>query len=632
MLPVCAAAPCCYNSQIHLNHTFRYFSRSLKAFEVTCIAGGTIDSGLSNGTHLPKVSISTHGTRSFFSHLGGSHKSFSGSMECMNYVENSTAFASEKELQGLTYITTNTYTDALLEHDDGGSILSLDPLKDTSVVVPDSLRADTNLLSNLRNKIEDMLTDANDSVGTSVSSGSNALNRSIVRITSTITATFEDTNKAVDILISEVISSVDQTGELTRKKLISIFRDLQQDSSKIGVVVLDLLRQTIIAVEDSLTKGSRLISSSYGSVKELLPPEVQSVLNLSEERTREFSRPVGMAFQQVSVAIEGLERSLGLDPSDPLIQSAFLTGVAFTLWVVYWLATYGGYAGDLSPNLTLELLSREGNTVLIDVRPEDMRERDGIPDLRRAARFRYANVFIPEVDVSTRKLLKSGKDLDDTLTAVVIRNLKNIGDRSKIIIMDSDGSRSKGIARSLWKLGCKRSYRVLGGFNSWVNQGLRIKEVKPETALTILNEEAEAILEELRPSSIQLFGIAVGSLAALYALVEWEKSLQLIGAVGIARTVYRRVASYEDYKDLQEDIRLLVVPIRLGAQAISWATGKKETNGLGLPTSPSSTDVQSRVLQAAAKHESQPSDAEEAQDSSSNSSALVSENVDPSEA
>nr|GFD00364.1 rhodanese-like domain-containing protein [Tanacetum cinerariifolium] len=51
-------------------------------------------------------------------------------------------------------------------------------------------------------------------------------------------------------------------------------------------------------------------------------------------------------------------------------------------------------------------------------------ERDGIPDLRRTARFRYASVTYPEVDSNVKKLLKSGKDLDDALVAAVIRNLK----------------------------------------------------------------------------------------------------------------------------------------------------------------------------------------------------------------
>lgn len=72
--------------------------------------------------------------------------------------------------------------------------------------------------------------------------------------------------------------------------------------------------------------------------------------------------------------------------------------------------------------------------------------------------------------------------------------------------------------------------------------------------------------------------------------------------------------------------------MRLGAQAFSWAAGKLETNGVGLPTSPSSSDVRSRVLQAAAKHESQPSDeAESLQDASSSPEEAL-DNVDVSEA
>lgn len=79
--------------------------------------------------------------------------------------------------------------------------------------------------------------------------------------------------------------------------------------------------------------------------------------------------------------------------------------------------------------------------------------------------------------------------------------------------------------------------------------------------------------------------------------------------------------------------RQLLVPVRLGGQAISWAAGKLETNGIGLPTSPSSSDVRSRVLQAAAKHESQPSDGEELQDPPADSvTPPINENVDIAEA
>ena len=74
---------------------------------------------------------------------------------------------------------------------------------------------------------------------------------------------------------------------------------------------------------------------------------------------------------------------------------------------------------------------------------------------------------------------------------------------------------------------------------------------------------------------------------------------------------------------------MLLAPVRVGAQAFSWISGKLETNGIGLPTSPSSLEVQNRVLQAAAKLESQPSDAE---DKFPEVMAPVNEKVDLSEA
>lgn len=198
--------------------------------------------------------------------------------------------------------------------------------------------------------------------------------------------------------------------------------------------------------------------------------------------------------------------------------------------------------------------------------------------------------------------------------------------------MDADGSQSKGIARSLRKIGIKKSYLVQGGFQSWVKQGLRIKELKPETTLTVLNEEAEAILEEINPSPLQLFASGVGLVAALYALVEWEKTLQFIGVIGLGQTIYRRIASYEDSEDFRQDLRLLSGPVKVGAEAFAWAAGKLETNGLGLPTSPSSTDVQNRVLQAAARHESQPSDDPETENLPAESLSPGSESADLSEA
>ncbi|KAJ0617284.1 putative Rhodanese-like domain-containing protein [Helianthus annuus] len=445
---------------------------------------------------------------------------------------------------------------------------------------------------------DDVFGGINDTLSALVCNTDTAITNTLNSINTSLKLASKGVNDALDVSLDKLKVSLSSA-------LSGLGNNSKGVSSKVGVVAVDGLRQAIIAVEGVLAQGVTLVAYGYGYVKDTLPPEVQNVLNASEENV---FRPVGTAFQQIYVVLEGFEASIGIDPSDPIVPVVLLLATSTTLWVSYWVLTYAGYAGDLSPQLTLELLNGKENVALIDVRPEDFREKDGIPDLRRKARFRYASVSFPEVDANVKKLLKGGKDLDDALVSTVIRNLKVVQGGSKVIVMDADGSRSKGIARALRKFGIKRPYLVQGGFRSWVQEGLRIKEPKPETTLTILNEEAEAILEDVTP--LQVIGYGVGFLAAAYALLEWETTLQLIAIFGVGQTIYKRVASYEDSKDFNRDVRQLLAPVKLGGQAISWAAGKLETNRNGLPTSPSSVNVQNRVLQAAAKHESQP-DSEE---------------------
>ncbi|XP_061943595.1 uncharacterized protein LOC133667900 isoform X6 [Populus nigra] len=397
----------------------------------------------------------------------------------------------------------------------------------------DSLEMDNDSLSSAKAAFDDFLGEVRDSINTSVNNGGNVVQSSLDTITSSITSIKEGASEAVDGVLSKVFSTFDQTGELASDRLTSFSSGLREATQTATGTSIDVLRVAITAVEESIAKGASFVVYSYGPAKDLLPPKIRGALNLSEERVTQILRPIGATFQQVYIAIEGLEKRLGLDPNDPVVPFVLFLGTSATLWGFYRVWVYGGYSGDLSPQLTLELLAGKEDAILIDVRPEVdivymkvLRERDGIPDLRRAARFRYAIVTLPEVDGPVRKLLKGGRDLDDILTAVVIRNLKAVQDRYQVMVMDADGSRSKGIARYLRTLGVKRPYLVQRGFQSWVKQGIQAKELKPETVLTILNE---------------------------------------------------RVASYNGPEDFKQDVRL-------GVQTFSWAARKLENNRIGLPT------------------------------------------------
>ncbi|KAK3166221.1 hypothetical protein QOZ80_1AG0042990 [Eleusine coracana subsp. coracana] len=405
-------------------------------------------------------------------------------------------------------------------------------------------------------------------------------------------------------------ASVDASKEKAAGGATDVSGAFQEKVAGAGALAADVLRKAIVAAEDSLGNAVTFAASSYGTAKSSLPPDVRDLLSSSEEKASLVLRPVGNALQQAYGVVEGVEKSVGLDPSDPIVQLAVLLGGSATVGISFWLFAYGGYSGDLSPELTLELLRNDDKAVLVDVRPEDLREKDGVPDLRRGARSKYASVASPEIKGSIKKMLKGGRDVDDALLAVVIRNLKLVKGDSKVIIMDANGSRSKAIARLLKKLGVQRPYLVKGGFQAWT-KNLRVKELKPETALTILNEDTEEILEQIKPTPTFILGSLLGLSAASYALLEWETTLQYIGVLGILLTIYVRFSTYEGSEDFEQDLQLLLSPVKVGAQAVTWAAKKIEPNKVGLPTSPSTTAVKDRVLQAAAKHESQPSDTEE---------------------
>ncbi|XP_047959020.1 uncharacterized protein LOC125204405 isoform X2 [Salvia hispanica] len=366
-----------------------------------------------------------------------------------------------------------------------------------------SFNVDEDSLSYLEAKLSDIVSKLRESAADASKIGESVL---------------ENTNRAVSDSIDEIILFVKKSaGSQSPGDMLSgLSTELKEASGRAGPFALDVLRGTIVVGEDSLIRGGKAVGYAYSFVKGFLPPQVREAVGVSEERVEEVLFPVGTALHQVYMAVEGFEESLGLNPNDPLVPFVLFLGLWVTLWASYRIVKYSGYAGDLSPKSALELIQGNENAVLVDIRPENFKERDGVPDLRRAARFRYASVTLPEVDRSTKRLLKGGRDIEYTLLAAVIRNLNIVDDKSKVLVMDADGTFSKGVARSLRKLGTKKPYIVKGGFRAWVKNGLRIKMAKPETAFTILNEEAEAILEEIKPTPLKTIGYGVVRIRSVF--------------------------------------------------------------------------------------------------------------------
>lgn len=310
------------------------FSPSRKTFEVRCLAEDRVVSGLSSGVHAHGVSIKAQVS-------GLAYSSFVDSIEKPNHAEPTSIYSCPNALDGLECIYSDKYSSPIgatyetylsggdlrsVESSDlsgteeklvdymhqltaNANILSGGPNVETistSDIIPDnpnslsdSFDVDNGSLSSLKTNVTDFFSGINESLSSSVDKGQSSVKTSLDTITSSITSAINSATDAVNTAVSKVFSSVDQVGELANDRVVSFSNDLNEGTSKVGATAIDVLRRTIVLVEDSLTKGASFAVYSYGSAKELLPSEIKNVVNLSEERALEIFRPAGTAWQQV---------------------------------------------------------------------------------------------------------------------------------------------------------------------------------------------------------------------------------------------------------------------------------------------------------------------------------------------
>lgn len=74
----------------------------------------------------------------------------------------------------------------------------------------------------------------------------------------------------------------------------------------------------------------------------------------------------------------------------PCPQSPYVVPHHHTHIHRFYKGRYGGYAGEASPEKVAELLSADDNIFLVDIRPEGTREKEGLPQLKLAARYKVA--------------------------------------------------------------------------------------------------------------------------------------------------------------------------------------------------------------------------------------------------
>lgn len=367
MFPVCSTTSSCgshFQISFHGSHPFSPFQ---KDFEVKCAVEERVFLGWPHGTQSRGESLKTKATKSFDSGFvkgteGSVSLDFSDSQSCQSGSDfpeckfldawgSSIETASETQRSGgaeVTYVEGSATTavegglihftdkspqnaDILVGSVEPQTTSASDMLTEYSTSVSDSLGMNNVPLSNTKTSIEDFLAGARETFNTSINKGENAAKSTVDAVNSSIASVIKSATAAVDDIVSGLYSTADQKRELAGNGLTSFSSDLEEATSKASVVAVDVLRRTTVAVEDSLRNGASFIFYSYGSAKELLPPDIRDALNLTEEKTIEILSPVRMAFQQGYSAIEGLERSVGLDPNDPIVPLVLFLGTSTTL-------------------------------------------------------------------------------------------------------------------------------------------------------------------------------------------------------------------------------------------------------------------------------------------------------------
>lgn len=467
--------------------------------------------------------------------------------------------------------------------------------------ITDAQESVTKSLTDIQESVTKTLTGIQEAINGSIGSAGKAVRDVFDNINGSIKGSVNSVTGLYDKTLEDVQTSVDSTvskagggvGDLT-----SILRT--------GTPLNNQLKEVVVVVKGAtgtaLQGAGKVLTDVYGSTRVNLPPEVQSSLSVAEQKVQEIAGPLQSFLQQAYEAVEKVERAVGVDPENPIIPVFLVVGGTLYLGVALWQSRYGGYSGDLIPTSAFDLLKKETDAVLVDIRPQELRESEGIPDLRRGMRSRFATVEIITVDGSLRSRLNNAKEIDSILTASVIRNLKTVKPSTKVIVIDTDGSRSKEIARALRRFGVRRRYRVEGGYRAWTAAGLRTKLEGTGSPISILQEDAEEIVKEVKPSPGGIVLVAVGTVAGIYAAFEWEKTLQLLGVIGVGQVIYSRAKSYESVEDVKADLRLLTKPFKSLGDGILWIVGQVQPGTLSLATSPSNSAVQDRVVQAAAKH------------------------------
>eukprot|EP00879_Flechtneria_rotunda_P009173 GHRR01009603.1.p1 GENE.GHRR01009603.1~~GHRR01009603.1.p1 ORF type:complete len:478 (+),score=187.31 GHRR01009603.1:557-1990(+) len=391
-----------------------------------------------------------------------------------------------------------------------------------------------------------------------ISSLSSSLRQGTSGATGQASSTVSSTLSSVKAGLGQVKGNLDQATAGVSNILGEAFSSINTTTKAAADTVSDTLTSVQAAVQQNLDMANAQLTAVTTQVSTSVGSTTEQILN-------QLPAPV----KDAAVAAGGVLSAAAHQAAEhPQAAAVAATAVAVPTAVNWYKARYGGYAGEIDAEQVAALLAEDSKVFLIDIRSEQQREKEGLPELKLQARLKVAAFPLQQITVPS-KLAREVANTDELrllMNAAYIAGLPQCqGGLTRMVVMDSTSSdKARDLARALVSLGFGLSYIMKDGFNGWAEAELPIVEDAVEynaSAGAVLGDELEVIAEKAGEFVTQVaqprVGVPLlgGTALGAFAVYNYHYSLQYIGALGVLLTLANKAASYSSPQEALDDVR-----------------------------------------------------------------------------
>jgi len=432
--------------------------------------------------------------------------------------------------------------------------------------------AATDSLNNMMGEASTQASELQESLSSSLSGFTDAasglgedVGEGLSSATEGVSQALEDASAAASAALSSALGSASEaTGGLT---------SAVENTSKAALEAIDQAAAQAQALADQLAAAADAQRKGVTSAVDQAAAELASTTNAylqGVEQTLDVYRDQvwqslppeaqGVLVQVGDAAGEGASFAAANPTQASIIGGLIIGPVAYATYN----NRYGGYAGELDPFEVQALLSLENsNALLVDIRSDNAREKDGVLELKFDARFkavalpvRYAQAQVDSISNSVLRQVSSKEQLVVSVHAAFVANLTKIETPlCKVVVMDqTGGDKARVLARALRQEGLMNAYVMKGGFSKWVKEGLPVETAKADYEagqIDVLNDNLEVVAARAAKLATRLrdpkVALPVGSTTAALsvALYNYHTTLEVIGLLGLCASLYKKLDEYD---------------------------------------------------------------------------------------